>query len=527
MHSINLIHFCAIFFLCNAATQQEQRPTYNFLGILPTRSRSHYKVGNALMLALAKAGHNVTVISPYRPDQQRRELVGANYNFIQLEPIGDDNEQQSIESNLYAYEEDGLLQPMYAIESLMRLSKRITNDTLHSNVFRRFLTVDAPQRHFDAIIMEIFLNEAMLGLAANHFGGAPIIGYSTIGPTKSTDEILQVATDDAPPYAHPLLSYAEPLTFAQRLITMAVRMCESISFRNRYIPMHQQMYDRAFADPKPEFNAVRSNVSLILLNSHFSMATPRPHEPTMIQAAGWHLNGDDRRQPLPRGIQHFLDQAHDGGVIFFSMGSIVRANQWRPEHVQAIVSAFDRFRHQRILWKWDGTKEAVPSRDRSRYMFVDWLPQEDVLAHPNVRLFITHGGLLSMIEAVWHRVPMVAIPICCDQPMNVARAVRDGYAQRLTVSNLTANSLAWAIGKVLNGAEYTVAVRIVSDRFRDRMVSPTETVVYWVEYVAKHRGAAHMRRMSIAADEQRWHCWWNVIVGMLALLIVCAAVNRR
>jgi glucuronosyltransferase len=40
-------------------------------------------------------------------------------------------------------------------------------------------------------------------------------------------------------------------------------------------------------------------------------------------------------------------------------------------------------------------------------------------------VFVTHGGLLGTIEAVYAGVPMVGIPMFGDQPMNI-RAIVDG-----------------------------------------------------------------------------------------------------
>ena len=34
-----------------------------------------------------------------------------------------------------------------------------------------------------------------------------------------------------------------------------------------------------------------------------------------------------------------------------------------------------------------------------------WLPQEAILAHPNLKLFVTHGGQSSSQEALCHKKP--------------------------------------------------------------------------------------------------------------------------
>ena len=72
------------------------------------------------------------------------------------------------------------------------------------------------------------------------------------------------------------------------------------------------------------------------------------------------------------------------------------------------------------------------------------------LAHQNVRLFITHGGLLSIQEAIHRGVPIVGIPIYGDQYYNLARIVSFGIGIRLDYDNITTESVTWRLNKVLN-----------------------------------------------------------------------------
>jgi glucuronosyltransferase len=71
-------------------------------------------------------------------------------------------------------------------------------------------------------------------------------------------------------------------------------------------------------------------------------------------------------------------------------------------------------------------------------------------AHPNIRLFITHGGLLSAQETIYHGVPVVGIPILGDQKLNMVKAVSTGYGIRLEYADVTAESLGSAIKEVLD-----------------------------------------------------------------------------
>ena len=49
---------------------------------------------------------------------------------------------------------------------------------------------------------------------------------------------------------------------------------------------------------------------------------------------------------------------------------------------------------------------------------------------------MTHGGLLSTQEAVYHGVPVIGLPFVTDQQNNMAKSVRDGYAVQLDWSDI-------------------------------------------------------------------------------------------
>ena len=52
---------------------------------------------------------------------------------------------------------------------------------------------------------------------------------------------------------------------------------------------------------------------------------------------------------------------------------------------------------------------------------LDWAPQTDILGHPNLKAFVTHGGINSLYEAMHNAVPVAVIPMIADQPFNLKR----------------------------------------------------------------------------------------------------------
>lgn len=71
------------------------------------------------------------------------------------------------------------------------------------------------------------------------------------------------------------------------------------------------------------------------------------------------------------------------------------------------------------------------------------------LAHPKIRVFITHGGLYGIQEALTHSVPMIAIPIFADQDYNAVKLAYREYGIHLDHTTITEKLLQDAISKLL------------------------------------------------------------------------------
>ena len=62
-------------------------------------------------------------------------------------------------------------------------------------------------------------------------------------------------------------------------------------------------------------------------------------------------------------------------------------------------------------------------------------------AHPNVKLFISHCGLLSTQEAIYHGKPVLGLPVFGDQPRNADKLKNQGIGRMLVWEDLTEDIL--------------------------------------------------------------------------------------
>ena len=84
---------------------------------------------------------------------------------------------------------------------------------------------------------------------------------------------------------------------------------------------------------------------------------------------------------LFQDIERFLDDSEQG-VIYFSLGSIVKTNTISAEKRDAFLQAFAEL-PQRILWKWES--DTIPNKPPN-VKIARWLPQVDVLRTYQCRL---------------------------------------------------------------------------------------------------------------------------------------------
>lgn len=97
---------------------------------------------------------------------------------------------------------------------------------------------------------------------------------------------------------------------------------------------------------------------------------------------------------------------NDDGVIVFSFGGNVRSCDLSNEKLQIFFEVFSKLK-EKIIWKWES--DEIPIEKPKNVHMMRWLPQIDLLAQPQVKLFISHCGMGGVFEAKYHGVPILGM----------------------------------------------------------------------------------------------------------------------
>ena len=263
-----------------------------------------------------------------------------------------------------------------------------------------------------------------------------------------------------------------------------------------------------YAPDKPavSLNHLTSKSLLCFVETDFVIDYPRPLMPNEINIGGLTPKPSES---LPTDLEDFLTNCNNGAVIMsFGSGDIL------PRYLyNTIMTTLNRTTDICFIWRY---KFTFPAFVPAHVKLMKWIPQNDLLGHPKVKLFVTHGGANSQFEAVYHGVPMVTIPIHTEQPYNAMRAEHRGVATTIKVKQLTSETLASNIRMMLATTSYQENIDKLSRIYRSRPMSPRVRAVYWVEHVLRF-GGDHLHPSALDMP------WYQYLMLDIALLLMVTA----
>ena len=471
------------------------------LMMLPLGSASHKNIFTPIAQRLGEKGHDVTLVSMYgsfpsgalaysdvvaeTAYKKLRETTGDFNVFEMIHQVRDVNSHimKIMMKNLPEYCDGFLRDP--AVQHAWNVKP-------------------------DLVMLPAFMNEC--GLALVHKFQVPFMYVTTSGLTPWTADIM--GNPEHPAFVpNQYLSYTDDMSISQRLINTIMRIVSPAARRYFILNRLESVVQKFLNDNSVSLHQIESNVSSVLVNSHHSLGFPRPMMPSVIEVGGMHCRPAKSIVNVDPQLQGFLDEAIEGNVLLFSLGSHIKSSQMPEQVLSMFVNVFNRLPYD-VIWKWEGSR---PANLTSNVITRKWLPQQDILGHPSVGGFFTHGGLLSFQEAAYHGVPLVALPLMSDQYTNAKQAATLGMAVTLDLKTLSEKNIEHAIQQIMTNPFYRAEAERRSRVMKDQETHPLDRAVYWTEYIIRHEGAPHLKSTVTKLSTMQYYL---IDVGLLLLSIV-------
>ncbi|KAF2883475.1 hypothetical protein ILUMI_22717 [Ignelater luminosus] len=444
------------------------------LAIVPTPSYSHQTAFRHIWKELSQRGHQVTLLTtdPIN-DKRLTNLTEIDLHFT----YGLLNEKYNVTNLIEAAKDDNLkFIRMYQSMSVHVLQEEL----LHPQVQELIKNEDNQQ--FDLVLAELF-HPTMYAFAELY--KCPLIGISSM---ETFTTVYHSLGNPSHPILQPdvALPFVTPLNFKERLLSTLYTAFMKIYLRFVTIPQETKLIRKYFGEHYPTSMEMRNRMSLLFVNTDHIFNVIRPLIPSVIQIGGGsHI---DFSTALPQNLQDLLD-GEAGGAIYFSLGTNVRSANVNKKTINIILKAFAEIPY-RVLWKFDNVH--LPNKTEN-VMVAKWFPQQAILRHPNVKLFITQGGWQSIEESIYSHTPMLGLPFFGDQPTNVKKLVQKGIALSLDHETMTKETFKAAILGMIENPKYRNNIKELAELVQDQPMTGLEKAIWWIEYTIRHKGAKHLR----------------------------------
>lgn len=173
-------------------------------------------------------------------------------------------------------------------------------------------------------------------------------------------------------------------------------------------------------------------------------------------------------------------------VLYVSFGTQAEATE---EQLREIAIGLEQAEVS-FLWalksKQLGFLDGFEERVKGRGMVVkEWVDQMDILQHESICGFLSHCGWNSMSESICAGVPVLALPLMAEQPLNARMVVEDiGAGLRLWPRNMSVRGL-------VRSEEVSKKVKILLQEEEGKVVTMTVKEVREAAYHAMtHEGSS-------------------------------------
>ncbi|XP_076231303.1 UDP-glycosyltransferase UGT5-like [Calliopsis andreniformis] len=500
--------------------------------LVPAPSYSHQIVHHAMALALHKRGHEIVIVTA----NPRKDIKLANYTQVDFsvaytvldkinQKITNYLNTNMLEMYRYLYEVlHDLSDHMFKLPEIQKICKNNGDN-------------------FDVIIVESSTGFAPMALGYKF--NIPLIGIITqqlhmynhfsLGNVLLPSHLSNWEFHDT--------TGGKDLSFWTKLMNFKNMFHLLYDWFKYSIEPQTDIARKYLGDDIPSVLDIASHLKLQICNYDPVLDVAMPLPPNVINVDSFHIEDKPSAlTPVPhmvsnnfklpsqrldilgalllifiQEINEFIGNATDG-FIYMSLGTNVKSSMMSREVVKGLYNAFSKL-PCRVIWKFE--TDYLP-RKKGNILTSKWIPQQNVLAHPNIKLFIFQGGVQSTEETIHNGVPIVGIPVMFDQMYRIRRLVTLGAGKQIEFTKLNEKVFYETVYEVLTNERYKRNMMELKALKHDKPYNSKDHAVWWVEYVMRHKTATHLR---FTEADYPWYQRQNAdVIAFLSIILFLVTI---
>ncbi|KAK6493299.1 2-hydroxyacylsphingosine 1-beta-galactosyltransferase-like [Huso huso] len=467
----------------------------------PIMFESHLYIFKTLASALYQEGHDsVFLVSEGREVPPSHHYRFQRYPGIFNSTTADDFLQSKMK-NIFS----GRLTALELFDILEHYSQNCDLMVGNQNLMSRLR-----EEEFDLVLVDP--NE-MCGFVIAHLLGVRYAVFSTglwypaeVGapaPLAYVPEFNSLLTDN--------------MNLFQRITNTAVYLVSRFGVQFLVLPRYDRIMKKYNIQPEASMYDLVQGSSLWMLCTDMALEFPRPTLPHVVYVGGILTKP---ASPLPEEFLTWADTTEEHGFVLVSFGAGVK--YLSDDIAHTLAGALGRL-PQKVIWRFSGTK---PSNLGNNTKLVEWMPQNDLLGHSNIKAFLSHGGLNSIYEAMYHGVPVVGIPLFGDHYDTMTRVQAKGMGILLEWKKMTEEELYQSMVKVIQDSRYRQDAQLLSQIHKDQPGHPVSRTVYWINYILRHNGAKHLHSAVRSIPSYQYFLLDVALVMLVGTLIILYTLSR-
>ncbi|XP_074857754.1 UDP-glucuronosyltransferase 1A1-like isoform X2 [Carettochelys insculpta] len=470
---------------------------------------SHWLSMQAVVDSLRHRGHEIVIVAP----EVSMHIKTSEIYVVKMFPVP--FTEAELEDHFSAFTQDVFEEKPF-LERFFRLRERLQNTstllfaTCVHLLYNKELIQYLERSQFDAVFTDPMMP---CGQILAEYLSLPSVFFLRGIPCGLDYKATQCPQPSS--YVPRLLTTnTDHMTFPQRVKNLLFSLLEIILCDFVYSPYAKLASE--FLQRDITLTELLSHGSVWLMRTDFVLDYPKPLMPNLVTIGGINC----AHKELSQEFESIVNASGEHGFVVFSLGSMI--SQIPMNKAEMFAEAFGTI-PQTVFWRYTGQ---TPPNLANNTKLVKWLPQNDLLAHPKARAFITHGGSHGIYEGICNGVPMVLMPLFGDQMDNAKRIESRGAGVTLNVLEITAEDMSDALNTVIYNKSYKDNIMHLSALHLDRPIHPLDLSVHWIEFVMRHKGAPHLRPAAHDLNWMQYHSL-DVIAFLLAVVLGATFVSLK